>query len=202
MAIMQSMMAIRFCVTAISIVLPMLSTSAEPPRLPQLERVTVVAAPKVVANFTLTDQNGAPRTLASLRGAPTLVFFGFTRCPDICPAAMTKLKMMHESNDGAFKRAQVVLVSVDGERDTPEALKKYMAWLPKEFIGLTGNPRAVSDIAARFSAVAYKEQADANGNYGYYHSSQIFLLDKDGRRYGFNHAAPIKRVKSGRPAGK
>lgn len=184
------MMAIRFLLTSFSIAMPLLCVAAEPARLPQLDRVTVVASPKTVANFTLTDHDGKPRMLTSFRGAPTLVFFGFTRCPEICPAAMSKLKMLHESKNGALKSARVVLVSVDGERDTPEVLKKYLSWLPKDFVGLTGAPRTVSDIAARFSAVAYKEQADANGNYGYYHSSQVFLLDKQGRlRASFSDAS-------------
>ncbi len=158
--------------------------------LPTLDRVTVVAAPKPVRDFTLTDQDGQPRALASLRGQPTLVYFGFTHCPDVCPAALTKLKLLHESNGGALRAAHVVFVSVDGERDTPTVMKKYLKSFSPDFIGLTGNPRAVGDIAARFSAVAFKEKPDPQGNYEYFHSSQVFLLDKDGRlQASFNDAA-------------
>ena len=149
--------------------------------LPALERVTVLPAPKLLPDFRLTDQDGRTRTLASLRGAPLLVFFGFTHCPEICPAAMTKLKLLHESSGGALKAARVVMISVDGERDTPTVMKKYLASFSPDFIGLTGNPRSVADIAARFSAVAFKEQPDAAGNYGYFHSSQVFLVDGGGR---------------------
>jgi len=154
---------------------------ADDATLPTLERVTVVAAPKMIADFSLTDQNGKARTLASFRGAPTLVFFGFTHCPDVCPTALTKLKLLQGSNGGALKRVQVVMISVDGERDTPAVLKRYMSSISPAFIGLTGQPRAVSDIAARFAAVAYKEQADNQGNYGYFHSGQVFALDKSGQ---------------------
>lgn len=164
------------------LLLPGVACAASAPTpLPALERVTVVAAPKAIADFTLTDQHGRTRTLASLRGAPTLVFFGFTHCPDVCPAAMTKLKLLHESGGGALKAARVVMISVDGERDTPAVMKKYLASFSPDFIGLTGDPRAVADIAARFSAVAFKEQPDPKGNYDYYHSSQVFLVDKAGR---------------------
>jgi protein SCO1/2 len=160
------------------------------PRLPTLERVTVIAVPKTIADFELTDQNGRPRSAASLRGAPALIFFGFTHCPDVCPTALTKLKLLHESNGGALKAARVVFISVDGERDTATALKRYLSALPADFIGLTGNPRTVADIAARFSAVAYKDQPDSQGNYGYFHSSQVFLLDKEGRlRASFSDAS-------------
>lgn len=149
--------------------------------LPSLERVTVLAAPVTIADFKLTDQDGKPRTLHSLRGAPTLVFFGFTHCPEVCPAAMTKLKLLHESGNGALRAVRVVLVSVDGERDTPAVLKHYLAAFSPAFIGLTGNPRVVTDIAARFSAVAFKEPPDKTGNYQFFHSSQVFLLDQAGR---------------------
>ncbi len=158
--------------------------------LSALERVTVIAAPKAIADFQLTDQNGKLRTLASLRGAPTLVFFGFTHCPDVCPAALTKLKLLQTSNGGALKAARVVMISVDGERDTPAVMKRYLASLSPTFIGLTGDPRTVANIAARFSAVAFRERPDSKGNYGYFHSNQVFLLDKEGRlRASFNDAS-------------
>ena len=128
-----------------------------PAPLPAPDRVTVMAAPKPVSDFRLTDQNGRPRTLASLRGEPTLIFFGFTHCPDVCPAALTKLKLLHESDGGTLRAVRIVLISVDGERDSPAVMKKYLASFSLDFIGLTGNPRAVADIAARFSAVAFKE---------------------------------------------
>ena len=149
--------------------------------LPALERVTVLPEPKLIADFALIDQNGKPRTLASLRGKPVLIFFGFTHCPDVCPAALLKLKLLHDINGGALKGAQLVMISVDGERDTPAVMKKYLAALSPDFIGLTGNPRAVGNIAAGFSAVAFKEPPDKDGNYKFFHSEQVFLLDKDGR---------------------
>lgn len=158
-----------------------LQAIAAPASLPALERVTVIPVPKIVADFELTDHNGKPRALSNFRGAPTLVFFGFAHCPDVCPAALIKLKLLQGSGDGALKAVHVVMISVDGERDTPIVLKKYLANISPEFIGLTGSPRVINNIAARFSAVAYKEQPDTNGNYGYFHSNQVFLIDKVGR---------------------
>jgi protein SCO1/2 len=149
--------------------------------LPALDRVTVLAVPKSIPDFTLTDHTGHSRAFASLRGAPTLVFFGFTHCPDVCPAAMTKLKLLHESGGGSLRAAHVVMISVDGDRDTPPVMKKYLASFSPDFIGLTGPPRVVSDIAARFAAVAFKEHPDTSGNYGFFHSSQVFLLDRTGK---------------------
>jgi protein SCO1/2 len=157
--------------------------------LPALERVTVMAKPRAISDFELTDQNQRALRLSSLHGSPLLIFFGFTHCPDVCPAALTKLKLMHESSN-ELKAARVIMISVDGERDTPAVIKKYLASLSPDFIGLTGNPAAVVNIAARFSAVAFKEQPDKNGNYNFFHSSQIFVLDKTGRlRASFSDAS-------------
>lgn len=166
------------------------AAATQPATLPSLERVTVLPAPVTIADFKLTDQDGKPRTLQSLRGAPTLIFFGFTHCPEVCPAAMTKLKLLHDSRGGALRAVQVVLISVDGERDTPAVMKQYLASFSPAFIGLTGNPRVVTDIAARFSAVAFKEQPDKAGNYQFFHSSQVFLVDQAGRlRASFTDAS-------------
>ena len=183
--VVASLVAAFACLGAVVAV-----AATQPATLPSLERVTVLATPVTIADFKLTDQDGKPRTLQSLRGAPTLVFFGFTHCPEVCPAAMTKLKLLHESRGGALRAVQVVLISVDGERDTPAVMKEYLASFSPAFIGLTGNPRAVTDIAARFSAVAFKEQPDKTGNYQFFHSSQVFLLDKAGRlRASFSDAS-------------
>jgi protein SCO1/2 len=160
---------------------PQTVTVAAPASLPALERVTVLPAPKPIPDFELTDQNGRARRFTSLRGAPLLIFFGFTHCTDVCPAALTKLKLLHDADHGKLKAARVIMISVDGERDTPPVMKKYLAALSPDFIGLTGSPRAVGDIAARFSAVAFKQQPAKDGSYQLFHSSQIFLVDRAGR---------------------
>ncbi len=149
--------------------------------MPALDRVYVNPAPAAVADFTLTDQAGKPRRFSSLQGEPMLVFFGFTHCPNVCPTALGRLKLLHESRNGALKDARVVLVSVDGERDTPARLKSYLAPLSPDFIGLTGDPKATAAIAAQFAAVFFKEPAGKDGNYNVMHSTQVFAVDKAGR---------------------
>jgi protein SCO1/2 len=110
-----------------------------------------------------------------------LVFFGFTHCPSICPTTMAQLKTLHAARGGALKPARIVLVSVDGDRDTPERLKSWLAPLSPDFIGLTGDPKAISKIAARFAAVFFKEPAAKDGSYNVMHSTQVFAVDKAGR---------------------
>ena len=170
-------------------------------RCRRLERVTVLATLVTIADFKLTDQDGKPRTLKSLRGAPTLIFFGFTHCPDVCPAAMTKLKLLHDSARRCAAGGAGGPISVDGERDMPPpCTKQYLALFSPDFIGLTGNPRVVTDVAARFSAVAFKEQPDKTGNYQFFHSSQVFLVDQAGRLRASFRRIPREHG-DGHPAG-
>lgn len=161
-----------------------------PTPLPALPRVYVNPQPAPIADFTLTDQHGKARTFSSLRGEPVLVFFGFTHCAAICPTTLGRLKLLHESGDGALKSVRILLVSVDGTRDTPARLKSYLAPLSADFIGLTGDPKATAEIAARFAAVFFKEPAAKDGSYNVMHTTQVFALDKAGRlRASFNDAS-------------
>lgn len=164
--------------------------AGNPVSLPSLPRVYLNPEPAAVADFTLTDQNGERRAFSSLRGEPVLVFFGFTHCPSVCPAQLGKLKLLHESGGGALKPLRIVLVSVDGERDTPARLRAFLGPLSDRFIGLTGDPKATSQIAARFAAVFFKEPAAKDGSYNVLHTTQVFAVDKSGRlRASFNDAS-------------
>lgn len=158
--------------------------------LPALPRVHLNPEPAPIADFTLTDQHGKPRAFSSLRGEPALVFFGFTHCPAACPQTLGRLKLLHESRDGALKAVRIVLVSVDGGRDTPARLKSWLAPLSADFIGLTGDPKDTAEIAARFAAVFFKEPAAKDGSYNVQHTTQVYAVDKAGRlRASFNDAA-------------
>ena len=157
------------------------ASASETAALPALDRVYVNPEPALIADFTLTDHTGKARSFSSLRGEPALVFFGFTHCANVCPATLARLKSLHVARGGALKRARIVLVSVDGERDTPAALKAYLEPLSRDFIGLTGDPKATSKIAAQFAAVFFKEPPGKDGNYNVMHSTQVFAVDKAGR---------------------
>jgi protein SCO1/2 len=167
-----------------------LATAGERATLPALPGVAVNPAPASIPDFTLTDQAGKPRSFSSLRGKPVLVFFGFTHCANACPTTLGRLKMLHESQGGALKPARVVFISVDGDRDTPARLKTYLAPLSADFVGLTGDPKATSTIAAQFAAVFFKEPAAKDGSYNVMHSTQIYAVDKAGAlRATFNDAS-------------
>jgi len=163
---------------------------AAEPALPALPGVYVNPAPAPIADFTLTDQTGKPRAFSSLRGEPLLVFFGFTHCANVCPLTMARLKSLHSAEGGKLKAARVVMISVDGDRDTPAAMKSYLEPLSRDFIGLTGDPKATAKIAAGFAAVFFKEPAGKDGSYNVMHSTQVFAVDKAGRlRASFGDAS-------------
>ena len=145
-------------------------------------RVLEAKPPKAIPDFELTDQSGKAFRLSQLRGAPVLLFFGFTHCPDVCPLTLGQLQLVASSPDKAVRQARVVMVSVDGDRDQPADLKRYLGLVSADFIGLTGDPRRVRDIAARFYAVFFKGgPTDRSGNYLVEHTSQVYLLDRQGR---------------------
>jgi protein SCO1 len=158
--------------------------------------VRVAPTPVQLADFELIDQNGHPFRFSERKGANALVFFGFAHCPDICPATLYKLKLLTDTlrQDGGSAPA-VIMISVDGDRDTPAALKAYLAPLSKDFIGLTGDPRTVRAIAANFSAVFFKGlPADNSGNYLVEHTSQVYLVDAQGRLHATFFDASVERM--------
>jgi protein SCO1/2 len=145
-------------------------------------RVLDTIPPKAIADFELTDQDGRPFKLSALRGSPVLLFFGFTNCPDVCPSILGKLRLLANSGAKGVSEVRIVMISVDGDRDKPEDMKRYLQPVSPDFIGLTGNPRHVRDIAAEFSAVFFKGMSrDSSGRYLVEHTSQVYLLDSDGQ---------------------
>lgn len=145
-------------------------------------RVLETHPPKPIPDFELTDQDGQPFRLGTLRGSPVLLFFGFANCPDVCPMTLSQLGLIANSPDPAIRQARAVMISVDGDRDTPADLKRYLDAIAPGFVGLTGDPRRVRDIAANFSAVFFPGMSrDKSGKYLVDHTSQVYLLDRQGR---------------------
>ena len=152
-----------------------------PGTLPALERVYVNPQPVPITDFVLTDHNGKERSFSCLRGLPTLVFFGFAHCLNVYPATLVRLRALHEVQDGALRAARIVMISVDGERGTPEVPKAFLVQLSPDFVGLTGDPRTTTKIAAQFSTAFFREPPGKDGSYNVMHSAQVFVFDKQGR---------------------
>ncbi len=144
-------------------------------------RVRLIEPAKLISDFELTAHTGKRMKFSALRGEPTLVFLGFTHCPDVCPATLHKLKLVESQMRKAGRQVQVVMLSVDGERDTPAALRAMLEPVSPRFVGLTGPPSQMKRIAAQFSGVFFKGlPRGPDGNYTVDHTSQIYLVDSAG----------------------
>lgn len=142
---------------------------------------TVWPEPRSLPDFQMIDHHGQPFGLNELRGNWTLVFFGYTSCPDICPATMMTLRgVMAELGEGA-RLPQVVLVSVDPERDDLATLGSYVGYFGKDFIGVRGPDDQLHKLALAIGAMYEREAPDENGDYEVAHSASIFLVDPAAR---------------------
>lgn len=138
--------------------------------------------------FQLVDQNGVSVDQSVLNGKWTVVFFGFTYCPDYCPATLATLAATSEQLGDVAKDLQIVFITVDPERDTPQALKDYLSsdGFPPGVIGLTGTPEQVAGAARSYRA--YYEKSGEGEGYTMNHSLTIYLMGPDGQfRSSFAH---------------
>ena len=150
--------------------------------------------------FALTDMNGRPVTEASLLGRPTAIFFGFTYCPEVCPTTLTELTAAMKALGKDADRLNVVFVSVDPERDTPEQMRLYLSNFDRRIIGYTGTPQAVAQ-AAKAYRVYYRKVPTEGGDYTVDHSSAVYLFDRKGRfvapiGYGEPHARVVEALRN------
>ncbi len=132
-------------------------------------------------DFTLTDHNGQPFNLQSQRGKTVLLFFGYTSCPDICPAELTKLASILRRAAKENDRLQVLFVSVDPARDSPEVLKKYVQFFHPGMIGLTGSEEEIRQVAQRYRAHIQRQSANTGNGYTVDHSSNLYVIDPQGK---------------------
>jgi protein SCO1 len=148
--------------------------------------------------FNLIDQHGKPVTDRDFRGRYMLVLFGFTHCPDICPA---ELQVMSTALDALGPKADKVVpvfVTLDPERDTPEVVGSYVKNFGPNFVGLTGSPEAIAAAAkayrVAFSKFEYKGQ-DSNSGYSIDHSAFVYLIGPDGElKELFNYGTPAEEL--------
>ncbi|PRY71766.1 SCO family protein [Halomonas ventosae] len=134
-----------------------------------------------VLEFTLTDEKGNTVNAESFRGKPTLLFFGFTHCPDVCPTTLARLgTAIKRLDDETQEDMQVLFVSVDPARDDPETLKEYTDAFGPQFVGLTGDKQALDALTHRYRVTYGYGEEDDNGNYIVSHSSAVFAFNDQG----------------------
>jgi len=132
--------------------------------------------PIELQDFSLTDQNNKPFTLKELRNKNTLLFFGYTSCPDICPTTLTVLNRVHKQLEN---KINVVFVSVDPQRDTIDKLSGYMEYFNKDFLGVTGSKKDIDQVIKQFNAGYLIEEKTSDDNYLVSHTSSIFLINPE-----------------------
>lgn len=136
----------------------------------------------VGGTFALTSQDGATVTQKALDGHPTLVFFGYTHCPDVCPATLSEISTVFKAlgvDPAAQREARALFITVDPRRDTPAVMKDYMSSFDPRITALTGTPGQIKDIESAYKAYA-KAVPDADGTYTMDHTAITYLMDKDG----------------------
>jgi protein SCO1 len=141
---------------------------------------TVIQSPDPAPNFTLTTKDGKQVSLSDLRGRLVVLYFGYTYCPDICPATLSELagalKMMKNDAD----KVQVVMVSVDPERDTPDRVAEYVKRFNPGFIGLSGTLEEISQAAALYGVYFAKRAGSAADKYTMDHTASLMVIDPQG----------------------
>ena len=147
---------------------------------PELASGTWLPQPKTIADFQLTDNSGQPFSRLNLQGKPTLVFFGFTHCPDVCPTTLFEISEILRRIGPQADTTTALFITVDPERDGPGALKDYLASFDPHIRGLTGSAEAI-DAVARAYRVYVKKVPLEGGDYTMDHTAIVYLMDKDGR---------------------
>lgn len=130
--------------------------------------------------FTLTGTDGKAFSSEQLKGKPFLVFFGFTHCPEICPTTLFDLTQDMKELGSDANKFNVVFISVDPERDTPELIKLYLTSFDDRIIGLTGSEKEIAEVARSFKAF-YKKTPTSDGSYTVDHQVTIYMMDAKGR---------------------
>ena len=130
--------------------------------------------------FALIDQSGKPLTEQDMKGRPFLVFFGYTHCPDICPTALFEMSEVLHTLGKDADRVGALFITVDPERDTPAAMKEYMASFNPHLRGATGDQNAIDAAEKSYRVYAKKVPAE-HGDYSMDHTALVYLMDKQGR---------------------
>ena len=133
-----------------------------------------------VGDFTMPDFTGRPRTLGEFRGKVVVLFFGFLQCPDVCPTTLAEAAAALKELGPKAEEVQVLFITVDPERDTPELLAAYVTAFHPKFLALRGN-QAELERAAKMFKVYYAKSSSPDGGYSMDHTASLFVLDKQGR---------------------
>lgn len=156
---------------------------------------STIDPPRTLGDFTLTSQTGAPLALHDLQGKAVLLFFGYTRCPDLCPTTLGEFKGTKRLLGADAANVAFVFISVDPEQDTPAVLARYMSAFDPAFIGLQGDQATLQRIGPDYDLVYQKRPVSGSDTYTMDHTSIAYLIDRDGRlRVIFPYGTPASAL--------
>jgi protein SCO1/2 len=140
-----------------------------------------VTAPAAIGGpFQLTDQSGQTVTDKSMQGRPSLIFFGFTHCPDVCPTTLFEISEVLKAMGADADRVNAYYISVDPERDTQAAMKEYLSSFDPRLKGLTGNTEEIAKVLSEYRVYAKKVPLK-DGDYTMDHTALVYLMDRNGK---------------------
>jgi protein SCO1/2 len=165
---------------------------------PQFKNIDITGA-DYARDFRLTDQNGQLRTLKDFRGKVAVLFFGYTQCPDVCPTTMAELAEAKKALGKDGDKLQVLFVTVDPERDTPQVLKGYMGNFDPTFVALRPTPDQLPEVAKDFKVYYKKVDGQTPTSYTVDHSAGSYVYDPKGNvrlyyRYGSSRQALVSDI--------
>lgn len=145
--------------------------------------------------FTLSDHNGKMRSLADFKGKATVIFFGYTSCPDICPTMLSRLAEVMKVLGQEAEKVQVLFVSLDPERDSAERLKEFVPWFYPSFLGLRGDAAQIKAVSEEFRVFSSRREVGSQLGYVLDHSAGAYVFDPAGRlRLYVRDGASVKDI--------
>lgn len=145
----------------------------------------------------LIKSNGETFRLSDQKGKIVLLFFGYTSCPDVCPTTLAELKQVMDGLGNKAESVQVVFISVDPERDTPEKIQQYVEHFSKGFIGLSGSTDELQSIWSSYGIYREKVESDSALGYIVNHTARTYLVDTEGNlRLSYGFQTPVKDIVS------
>ena len=151
------------------------------PRLqPYTFHGTVLQSPKPAPDFELTANLGQKVSLKDFKGKVVMLYFGYTFCPDVCPATLSELRGTMDILDAQAKDVQVIMISVDPERDTPEMLAEYVTHFHPSFLGVTGTPEEIAEVTTLYGIFYEAHEGTEATGYLVDHTATVMVIDQEG----------------------
>jgi protein SCO1/2 len=156
-------------------------TACEKPQSPKVPFAnTDITGLDYAKGFALTDHNGKPRTLADFKGKVVVVFFGYTQCPDVCPTTLSELAGIKKALGSDAERLQVIFITLDPQRDTPELMAGFIPAFDSSFLGLWGEQALIDKVAKDFKVFAQKVPSKDSKSYTIDHTAGSYVFDDQG----------------------